>query len=69
MVQPAVSCSSRLFFSVLLEREHWDEIEYMLDISKAYDRVEWRFLHDMIVQLGFHTDWIGLIMERISSVS
>lgn len=40
-----------------------------LDISKAYDRVEWRFLHDMMVQLGFHTEWVGLIMKCILSVS
>ena len=40
-----------------------------LDMTKAYDRVEWRFVHDMMVKLGFSAGWIGLIMKCISLVS
>ena len=40
-----------------------------LDMSKAYDRVEWRFVHDMMSRLGFSARWIGLIMNCISTVS
>ena len=38
-------------------------------MSKAYDRVEWRFVHDMMSRLGFSARWIGLIMNCISTVS
>ncbi|KAA3462743.1 reverse transcriptase [Gossypium australe] len=40
-----------------------------LDMSKAYDRVEWDFLARMIKHLGFHDDWIVLIMRCVCSVS
>ena len=39
-----------------------------LDMSKAYDRVEWCFLERMIRQLWFHERWISLIMECVTTV-
>ena len=40
-----------------------------LDMHKAYDGVEWSFLHDMMIKLGFHEQWVELIMECVRSVS
>ena len=40
-----------------------------LDMSKAYDRVEWRFLEKIMSQMGFHQKWISLMTECISTVS
>jgi hypothetical protein len=40
-----------------------------LDMSKAYDRIEWHFLHSMMHKLGFDERWINLIMQCVSSVS
>lgn len=39
-----------------------------LDMSKAYDRVEWTFLKDMMQRLGFKRCWIELIMRCVSIV-
>lgn len=40
-----------------------------LDMSKAYDQVEWIFVEKVMLKLGFCTDWVDLIMRCISSVS
>ena len=40
-----------------------------LDISKAYDRVEWTFLQRMMVKLGFDPNWVHLAMETVTTAS
>ena len=40
-----------------------------LDMSRAYDRIEWHFLRDMMIKLGFDEQWINLIMECVSTVA
>ncbi|KAH9763516.1 reverse transcriptase domain-containing protein [Citrus sinensis] len=40
-----------------------------LDVSKAYDRVEWPFLKQIMLRMGFSQRWVDLIMNCISTVS
>ena len=40
-----------------------------MDMSKAYDRVEWNFLSQVMTRLGFHTKWINWIMQCVTTVS
>lgn len=40
-----------------------------LDMSKAYDMIEWDFLKVAMIKMGFHHNWVELIMACISSVS
>ncbi|KAL6214413.1 hypothetical protein ACLB2K_013847 [Fragaria x ananassa] len=39
-----------------------------LDISKAYDRLEWHFLEAMLLKLGFAQAWVTQIMLGVTSV-
>ncbi|KAK9084133.1 hypothetical protein Scep_030604 [Stephania cephalantha] len=40
-----------------------------IDISKAYDRVDWGFLRAMLLQLGFSSRWVDLVMLFVNSVT
>ncbi|KAK3206654.1 hypothetical protein Dsin_020700 [Dipteronia sinensis] len=46
-----------------------DSMEIKLDMSKAFDRVEWNFVGKMMLSLGFPASWVDLIYHYISSVS
>jgi hypothetical protein len=40
-----------------------------LDISKAYNRVEWEFLEGIMLKLGFDRIWIQKVMICVRTVS
>ena len=40
-----------------------------LDMSKAYDRVEWVFLEKILLKMGFQDTWVAMIMQCITTIS
>ena len=61
-------------FELMRYLEHKKEgkkgfVAIKLDMSKAYDRVEWGFIKQVMEKMGFHEKWIELIMHCITSVS
>lgn len=41
---------------------------YKLDLSNAYDRVDWSFLNRVLLKLGFQSSWVHQVMTCVSSV-
>jgi hypothetical protein len=50
----------------------WSKVGFMgikLDMSKAYNRVEWSFLEEVMKKMGFPKKWIDWVMECVRSVT
>lgn len=53
-----------------LRNRHKGKIGFValkLDMSKAYDRVEWSYLSQIMEKLGFHEKWISLVMKCVTT--
>lgn len=51
------------------KRKNNKNVVFKLDLEKAYDRVDWRFLHATLNAFGFPSSINALIMHCVSSAS
>ncbi|KAK5775048.1 hypothetical protein PVK06_042915 [Gossypium arboreum] len=40
-----------------------------LDMSKAYDKVEWNFIKEIMLRMGFDQKWVDDLMKCVTTVS
>ncbi|XP_028765313.1 uncharacterized protein LOC114723286 [Neltuma alba] len=45
------------------------EMAVKIDMKKAYDRLEWCFIEEVMRKMGFGEKWIGWIMQCVTSAS
>ena len=43
-------------------------VAFKIDISKAYDKIDWGFLRGIMLKLGFDNRWVDLMMLCVSIV-
>jgi hypothetical protein len=56
----------------IMHSHMYGRVGYMavkLDMSKAYDRVEWSFLKEVMKRLGFENKWVQLVMNCVTSMT
>lgn len=45
------------------------DVALKIDISKAYDRVDWGYLHCMMLKMGFDPKWLSWILLCVQSIN
>ncbi|XP_057418855.1 uncharacterized protein LOC130713070 [Lotus japonicus] len=70
MIQDNIMIAQEAFHNILKKgRESKDHIAIKLDMSKAYERVEWSFLEKTLHAFGFNSHLIDLIMNLVRGVT
>ena len=74
ILKKLISDNALLTFEAFHAMKRWGNegqaaFSLKLDMSMAYDRVEWIFLKRTMTKMGFNKAWVRRIMSCISSVS
>lgn len=45
------------------------DVALKIDISKAYDRIDWNYLKDILIRFGFSSTWVDWMMLCVKSIT
>lgn len=70
LIQDNLVVAQKMFHALKRkERGGKDSMPIKLDMNKAYDRLEWKFLEKALLNYGFCPNWVELIMAFVTSVT
>ena len=70
LIQDNIGIAHELFHFLKTRKAKYKfELGIKLDMHKAYDRVEWDFLLEVMEKLGFDNRWRSLLLGCISSIN
>jgi len=58
-----------VFHSMHTKSSRHGTMAIKVDMAKAYDRVEWSFLRQVMLRMGFRRSWVDMVMACVTSVS
>lgn len=70
LIQDNLVVAQKMFHALKRkERGGKDSMAIKLDMNKAYDRLEWKFLEKALLNYGFCPNWVELIMAFVTTVT
>lgn len=69
LITDNILIAKELFHSMKHKTSNRGSMAVKLDMAKAYDRVEWLFVHNLFIRMGFDTVWVSRIMRCIFAVT
>ncbi|XP_074314409.1 uncharacterized protein LOC141649624 [Silene latifolia] len=69
LISDNILVAFELFHYMKNSRSNGGHLALKLDMAKAYDRVEWVFLHKVLLAMGFDNGWVSNVMRCVSSVT
>lgn len=68
-IQDSIIITHEAFHQMKINhRRKKKDMAIKFDFSKAYDRVEWDFLEEVVKKMGFDGKWIQWVMQCVTSV-
>ena len=58
-----------VFHSMFTNSSRLGSMAIKVDMAKAYDRVEWPFLREVMLRMGFRHHWVNTVMACVESAS
>lgn len=69
LISDNIMMAYEIFHSMKNNPSRSGSMAIKVDMSKAYDRVEWEFLQKIMLKFGFDRRWVNVIMSMVESTT